>query len=181
MRPFALLASAMIDDKGRFTDVHIKPYTNMVTQMSRLDAAFPDHTKLVHPVGWTVVELNNPDAIQASVLRWERYTTELKGEGFIYRPAIPTALPNGLPVQPAMKVRGREYLRIIYGHDYLEPASFERLKRRRVAPKRAQALFQHALSMRMLTAFFNNAGTGHARALAAFLGAENGSNIDRTL
>ena len=39
-------------------------------------------------------------------------------------------------VQPGLKVRGREYLRIIYGPDYTEPANLTRLRQRGLTRKR---------------------------------------------
>ena len=54
--------------------------------------------------------------------------------------------PKGL-VQPAVKCRGREYLRIIYGPDYTEPANLERLRDRRLGFKRSLALREFALGV----------------------------------
>ena len=41
--------------------------------------------------------------------------------------------------QPAVKVRGREYLRIIYGPEYTEPENLSRLRNRSVSAKRSLA------------------------------------------
>jgi hypothetical protein len=54
--------------------------------------------------------------------------------------------PKGL-VQPGLKVRGREYLRIIYGPDYTEPGNLERLRRRSLGHKRSLALREYALGL----------------------------------
>ena len=53
--------------------------------------------------------------------------------------------------QPGVKCRGREYLRIIYGPDYLEPANLSRLRERNVARKRSLALREYALGVEALT------------------------------
>lgn len=53
-------------------------------------------------------------------------------------------------VQPGMKVRGREYLRMIYGHDYLHPQRQERLKRRNLQHKQSSALREYALGIESL-------------------------------
>ena len=50
-------------------------------------------------------------------------------------------------VQPGVKVRGREYLRIIYGPDYTEPANLERLRSRNLGHKRSLALREYALGL----------------------------------
>jgi hypothetical protein len=54
--------------------------------------------------------------------------------------------PRGL-VQPGVKVRGREYLRIIYGPDYTEPAHLDRLRQRGLGHKRSLALREYALGL----------------------------------
>jgi hypothetical protein len=53
-------------------------------------------------------------------------------------------------VQPGVKVRGREYLRIIYGPDYTEPANLARLRERNVGHKRSMALREYALGLESL-------------------------------
>lgn len=49
--------------------------------------------------------------------------------------------------QPGIKVRGREYLRIIYGPDYTEPANLDRLRQRNLGRKRSLALPEYALGL----------------------------------
>jgi len=57
--------------------------------------------------------------------------------------------PSGL-VQPGLKVRGREYLRLIYGPDYTEPAHLARLRQRALGHKRSLALREYALGLEAL-------------------------------
>ncbi len=52
--------------------------------------------------------------------------------------------------QPGLKVRGREYLRIIYGPDYTEPANLDRLRQRNLGHKRSLALREYALGLEAL-------------------------------
>jgi protein phosphatase len=54
--------------------------------------------------------------------------------------------PKGL-AQPGLKVRGREYLRIIYGPDYTERANLAKLRPRSVAKKRSLALREYVLGL----------------------------------
>ena len=54
-------------------------------------------------------------------------------------------------MQPGLKVRGREYLRIIYGPDYLE--SLDVLRGRHLGKKRNLALREHGLGLDALTRF----------------------------
>ena len=60
--------------------------------------------------------------------------------------------PKGL-VQPAIKCRGKEYLRIIYGPEYSAPENLERLKERGLSRKRSLALKQFALGIEALESF----------------------------
>jgi protein phosphatase len=67
------------------------------------------------------------------------------------RDFIPTG-PKGL-IQPALKVRGREYLRIIYGPEYDAPRHLERLRERALGGKRNLALREFALGHEGLRRF----------------------------
>jgi protein phosphatase len=53
-------------------------------------------------------------------------------------------------VQPGLKVRGREYLRIIYGPDYTRPEHLDRLRDRNLGRKRGLALREYALGIEAL-------------------------------
>lgn len=53
-------------------------------------------------------------------------------------------------LQPGVKVRGREYLRIIYGPDYTEPQHLTRLRSRHLGRKRSLALREYALGLEAL-------------------------------
>ena len=56
-------------------------------------------------------------------------------------------------MQPAVKCRGREYLRIIYGPEYTAPENLERLRARGLAAKRSLALREFALGIEALERF----------------------------
>ena len=58
--------------------------------------------------------------------------------------------------QPGIKVRGREYLRIIYGPEYTAPENLERLRSRSLGAKRSLALREFALGMEALERFVGN-------------------------
>ena len=92
-------------------------------------------------------------------------------------------LSDGCPVQQALKVRGREYLRLIYGDRYQEPDAFRRLTSRGTKRKRRLALAENALSLRVLRAFLAGQRHAHDRAVAAFLGVDQveGGAVDATL
>ena len=55
--------------------------------------------------------------------------------------------------QPAVKCRGPEYLRIIYGPEYTLPENLERLRSRGLSVKRSLALREFALGIEALERF----------------------------
>jgi protein phosphatase len=74
-------------------------------------------------------------------------------EGMVVKPLeFAPKGPKGL-IQPAVKVRGRNYLRIIYGPEYLLPANLERLRSRSLGRKRSLALREFALGAEALERF----------------------------
>lgn len=94
----------------------------------------------------TVVDTRD-EASRAEGARWWDELTSAGGEGMVVKPLDNLVRgPKGL-VQPGLKVRGREYLRIIYGADYTDPATLARLKKRNVGHKRSMALREYALGL----------------------------------
>ncbi|MDQ7095448.1 polynucleotide kinase-phosphatase [Desulfosporosinus sp. PR] len=92
---------------------------------------------------------------QEAVLWWEEMTA--KGhEGFVVKPETFIARnEKGRLVQPAIKVRGRKYLHLIYGLDYLQPENLRRLKQRNVKRKQRHALMEFALGAEAVRRFVN--------------------------
>ncbi|MCX7523438.1 polynucleotide kinase-phosphatase [Microbacterium sp. STN6] len=104
---------------------------------------------LVRPTRSLVVNLTD-DASVASAIEWWQSLTAEGGEGMVVKPlANLTRTAKGV-VQPGIKVRGREYLRIIYGADYTEPENLGRLRDRNLAHKRSMALREYALGLEAL-------------------------------
>jgi protein phosphatase len=93
------------------------------------------------------------EAACADATAWWLELTERGGEGMVVKPLDFIARTPRDLVQPAVKCRGREYLRIIYGPDYTEPANLERLRRRSLAGKRSLALREFALGVEALERF----------------------------
>src|SRR5204863_505284 len=69
--------------------------------------------------------------------------------------ALQAAGRRGL-AQPAVKVRGGEYLRIIHGPEYTQPENLERLRQRGLSVKRSLALREFALGIERLERFVRN-------------------------
>jgi protein phosphatase len=84
---------------------------------------------------------------------WWKELTGRGGEGMVLKPIDFVARGRRGLVQPAIKCRGPEYLRIIYGPEYLLPENLERLRSRSVSRKRSLALREFALGIEALERF----------------------------
>ena len=140
--PFHLLAS----EGAVHTD---QDHTWHMQVLARLCAADPE---LLSPTPHRIVELGNDDSERAAIDWWEALTTA-GGEGMVVKPLSWLARGRRGLVQPAIKCRGREYLRIIYGPEYTAPEHLERLRARAVAAKRSLALREYALGLEALYRF----------------------------
>lgn len=98
------------------------------------------------------VDTEEEQSVQAGVEWWLELTAN-GGEGMVVKPETYTAKQGPQLLQPAVKCRGREYLRIIYGAEYLEPTHLKRLKVRSLNRKRTLALKEFSLGMESLTRF----------------------------
>lgn len=98
------------------------------------------------------VDLTDPSS-EAEATAWWETLTAAGGEGMVVKPlGFVAEGPRGL-AQPAIKCRGREYLRIIYGPEYTLPANLDRLRSRAVNAKRGLALREFALGIEALERF----------------------------
>lgn len=104
---------------------------------------------------WHEVPLRDERAIADAVAWWNALTQD-GGEGMVVKPAtFITKGRKGL-IQPALKVRGREHLRLIYGPEYTLPGKLERLRERGLSGKRGLALREFALGLEALQRFIAN-------------------------
>jgi protein phosphatase len=101
---------------------------------------------------WRELALGDSDACAAAIGWWEEMTAR-GGEGMVVKPSTFIARGPKALIQPALKVRGREYLRIIYGPEYDAPDNLLRLRERGLARKRASALREFALGHEALSRF----------------------------
>lgn len=98
------------------------------------------------------VDLADAAAV-AEATQWWLDATAAGGEGMVVKPAASITTGKRGLVLPGVKCRGREYLRIIYGPDYLEPANLERLRDRSLGRKRSLAVREFALGIEALERF----------------------------
>jgi protein phosphatase len=101
---------------------------------------------------YKVIDLTDP-ASQAEGIAWWETLTERGGEGMVVKPFNFIANGKKSLLQPAVKCRGREYLRIIYGPEYTAPENLRRLRSRGLAGKRSLALREFALGIEALERF----------------------------
>ena len=92
-------------------------------------------------------------ASEAAVTAWWEEMTGRGGEGMVVKPLDFVARGRRGLLQPAVKCRGREYLRIIYGPEYTLPEHLERLRARGLQAKRSLALREFALGVEGLERF----------------------------
>jgi len=143
LAPFHLLAS-----EGR---VHTdRDHSWHMATLARLCMA--DTSGLLRATPHRTVDVTDPESV-AGGIRWWEELTEKGGEGMVVKPQdFITRGPRGL-AQPAVKCRGREYLRIIYGPDYDAPENLSRLRARGLAGKRSLAGREFALGIEALERF----------------------------
>ncbi len=108
---------------------------------------------LLFATSYGVVDVTDDTSQAEAIRRWDELT-EQGGEGTVIKPLdfIVQGNQRGL-VQPAVKCRGREYLRIIYGPEYTLPQNLERLRSRGLSHKRSLALREFALGVEALERF----------------------------
>jgi len=142
LAPFHLLAT----EKGAHVD---KPHTWHMEMLGRLH--IPDEPTII-PTPFVVVDVTDPEAQERGTQWWQEVTGR-GGEGMVVKPADFVARgPRGL-VQPALKCRGPEYLRIIYGPEYTAAEHLGRLRARGVSVKRSLAMREFALGVEALDRF----------------------------
>lgn len=96
------------------------------------------------------VDTGDAESVQAGVDWWLEMTGR-GGEGMVVKPVGAVVRSgSGRLVQPGIKCRGREYLRIIYGPEYTRPENLARLRGRFLNHKRSLAIREYALGLEAL-------------------------------
>ncbi|MET7370349.1 polynucleotide kinase-phosphatase [Streptomyces sp. NPDC005566] len=109
-----------------------------------------DPTGLLQVTRRLVVDTGDEDSVRSGIDWWLEMTGR-GGEGMVVKPLGALVRDaKGRLVQPGIKVRGREYLRIIYGPEYTRPENLDRLRSRFLGHKRSLALREYALGLEAL-------------------------------
>jgi protein phosphatase len=142
LAPFHVLASE--------TGVHVdRGHAWHLERCDELVAADPDW---IRRTDRRVVDVTDAGS-QADAAAWWEELTAAGGEGMVVKPASFVARGRRGLLQPGVKCRGREYLRIIYGPEYADPSQIDRLRSRSLGRKRGLAIREFGLGVEALERF----------------------------
>lgn len=144
LAPFHLLAT----EKAVYIDKDHLWHMEMLSKLCKEDS------KLFLTTKHKVIDLRDSSSIEEGIKWWEELTKH-GGEGIVVKPLDFIAQSKRGIVQPAVKSRGKEYLRIIYGPEYTTQENLMRLRNRNLAAKRSMALREFALGIEGLERFVN--------------------------
>lgn len=142
LAPFHLLAS----EGAVHTD---KQHTWHMETLAKLCAA---DSELLLATPHKLVDVNDTASCDEATAWWTALTSS-GGEGMVVKPLDFISKGRRGYAQPAVKCRGPEYLRIIYGPEYLLPGNLERLRSRGLGAKRSLANREFALGIESLDRF----------------------------
>ncbi len=142
LAPFHLLA----------TEGHVHTHQSHVWHMETLAKVCEHDPRLLLATQFKIIDVTGPDGEHDGVDWWEALTAR-GGEGMVVKPLQFVVRGKKGLVQPAVKCRGREYLRIIYGPDYDAAEHLPRLRVRNTSGKRSLALREFALGIEALERF----------------------------
>lgn len=139
LAPFHIMASA-----GRtYFDQEHRWHMETLARLGEHDAIF-------RTTRWKEHDLSQDPQ---PIIDWWLAMTAAGGEGMVMKPRQFLTIRERGVLQPAIKCRGKEYLRIIYGPDYDRPENLSRLRHRGLNTKRSLALREFCLGLEGLERF----------------------------
>ena len=142
LAPFHLLATEGCVHTDKQHGWHMEKLTKLCAQDEKLLLATP----------FKIVDVNDTTSCDQAA-EWWQVLTSAGGEGMVVKPLDFISKGRRGYAQPAVKCRGPEYLRIIYGPEYLIPENLERLRSRGLGAKRSLASREFALGVEALERF----------------------------
>jgi protein phosphatase len=143
LAPFHLLASE--------AKVHVdRDHAWHMATVARLAAGAPGSPIIA--TAHRVIDLADQAEVESGIAWWEQLTAR-GGEGMVVKPLEFVVRGTKGLVQPAVKCRGPEYLRIIYGPEYDAAENLNRLRSRGLGAKRSLAVREFALGIEGLERF----------------------------
>jgi protein phosphatase len=149
LAPFHLLATESGVHTNKDHVWHMELIAGLKQASYSLDHGFDD---VLIATPFKIVDVTDEASQQAGINWWEEMTSR-GGEGMVVKPLNFIAKGRRGLAQPAVKCRGREYLRIIYGPEYTDPINLLRLKSRGLGAKRSLAIREFALGIEALERF----------------------------
>ena len=122
--------------------------------MENIAAICKGDSKLLMTTAYKIIDLNDQSSYDEAI-NWWMDLTKNGGEGMVVKPLDFIATGKEGILQPAVKCRGSEYLRIIYGPEYDLPENIKRLKNRGLSQKQSLAIREFALGIEGLERFVN--------------------------
>jgi protein phosphatase len=144
LAPFHLLATEGAVHVDKDQGWHMEAIADLCSSDEKILMATP----------YKVVDLDDEGSRSEATAWWSELTAR-GGEGMVVKPWDFVVVNRKGLVQPALKCRGREYLRIIYGPEYTDPEHLDRLRERGLGTKRSLALREFALGIEGLERFVN--------------------------
>ena len=146
LAPFHLLAT---EGTVYFDKDHLW-HTQMLTKLCQ-----SSEDDVLFATRYGIVDLTDDTSQMEAIREWEKITAH-GGEGTVIKPLNFIVQGKRGLAQPAVKCRGREYLRIIYGPEYTLPHNLKRLHSRALSYKRSLALREFALGVEALERFVHS-------------------------
>ncbi len=142
LAPFHILAS----EGAVHIDKNHQWHMDTIAKLALVDDA------LLMATPYKIINTSDENRTQAGI-DWWKSLTDGGGEGMVVKPMDFVIYGKRGLLQPALKVRGHEYLRIIYGAEYTLPEHMTRLKQRNVKHKRSMAIREFALGIEAMERF----------------------------
>jgi protein phosphatase len=120
--------------------------------MSNIKMICDADPELLQATSHRIINVFDEEQVNETI-KWWMELTERGGEGMVIKPYDFISTGKKGLIQPAVKCRGKEYLRIIYGPEYTAPENIARLKNRGLSGKRSLALREFALGVEALERF----------------------------
>lgn len=144
LAPFHILATEGAVHSDKPHSWHLKH----IAKIAEIDS------KLILKTAHLIVDINDDSSIIDGV-HWWQTLTQNGSEGMVVKPLDFLQQGKSGLIQPAVKCRGQEYLRIIYGAEYSLPENLNRLRQRGLSKKRSLALREFALGLEALERFIS--------------------------
>ncbi|MDJ0618487.1 MAG: polynucleotide kinase-phosphatase [Calothrix sp. MO_192.B10] len=142
LAPFHILAT----EGSVHTDKDHRWHMEQIAKVTQWDS------QILLATNYKVIDLTDASS-QAGGIHWWQELTKAGGEGMVVKPMDFIVRGNKGIIQPAVKCRGQEYLRIIYGPEYSSPDNLKRLRQRGLSLKRSLAMREFALGVEALERF----------------------------